>query len=158
MTPASAGVRLILTRSTTPATTECNTALSEGKIRMSKYLAIAIGGALGALARFLVGTAVVNRMGNRAPYATFVVNMTACVIIGFALTLLNRREAFNPLWRYLVPIGFIGAYSTFSTFEWETFAYLESGAFLIAALNVAGSVLFGLLAVWGGVLLGRLLP
>ena len=125
---------------------------------MSKYLAIAVGGALGSLARFLVGTAVFNRLGNRAPYATFIVNMSACVIIGLALTVLNRREALSPFWRYLIPVGFVGAYSIFSTFEWETLTSLQSGAFLIATVNVVGSIFLGLLAVWGGALLGRLIP
>lgn len=123
--------------------------------RLQKYLLIAIGGALGSLARYVVGSTIINRMGNRFPYGTFVINLTACVIIGFSLTLLNRRTGLDPAWRYLVPIGFLGAYSTFSAFEWEIFASLQTGAFVIAALYVSLSVLLGLLAVWLGVLLAR---
>jgi CrcB protein len=92
-------------------------------------------------------------MGNRFPYGTFLINLTACVIIGFSLTWMNRRTEMNPAWRYLIPIGFVGAYSTFSTFEWETFTSLQTGAFLIAALYVSLSVLLGLIAVWLGALL-----
>ena len=60
-------------------------------------------------------------MGTRFPYGTFVINLTACLIIGFSLTWMGRRTEINPAWRFLIPIGFVGAYSTFSTFEWETF-------------------------------------
>jgi CrcB protein len=123
---------------------------------LQKYFLIAIGGALGSLARYVVGSTIVNRMGNRFPYGTFVINLTACVIIGFSLTLLNRRTGLDPAWRYLIPIGFVGAYSTFSTFEWEIFTSLQTSAFLIAALYVSLSVLLGLLAIWLGALLARL--
>lgn len=97
-----------------------------------------------------------NRMGTRFPYGTFVINLTACVIIGFSLTWLDRRTGMNPAWRFLIPVGFVGAYSTFSTFEWEIFTKLQTGAFVIAALYVSLSVLFGLLAVWLGSLLARI--
>ncbi len=123
---------------------------------MQKYVLIAIGGALGSLARYLVGLTVMNRMGTRFPYGTFVINLTACVIIGFSLTWLDRRTGMNPAWRFLIPVGFVGAYSTFSTFEWEIFTKLQTGAFVIAALYVSLSVLFGLLAVWLGSLLARI--
>jgi fluoride exporter len=123
---------------------------------LQKYVLIAIGGALGSLARYLVGLTVMNRMGTRFPYGTFVINLTACVIIGFSLTWLDRRTGMNPAWRFLVPVGFVGAYSTFSTFEWEIFTKLQTGAFVIAALYVSLSVLFGLLAVWLGSLLARI--
>jgi CrcB protein len=122
---------------------------------LQKYLLIAVGGALGSLARYAVGSAVASRMGTRFFYGTFLVNMTACLIIGFSLTWLGRHTDVNPAWRFLIPIGFIGAYSTFSTFEWETFAALETGAFLMATLYVTLSVLLGLIAVWLGVLLAR---
>jgi fluoride exporter len=123
---------------------------------LQKYFLIAIGGALGSLARYLVGSTINNRMGNRFPYGTFVINLTACLIIGFSLTLLNRRTGLDPAWRYLIPIGFVGAYSTFSTFEWEIFTSLQTSAFLIAALYVSLSVLLGLIAVWLGALLARI--
>ena len=122
---------------------------------MQKYLMIAIGGSLGAIARYWVGAAVADRMGSKFPYGTLVINITACLIIGFSLVFLERRTELNPAWRFLIPVGFIGAYSTFSTFEWETFATIETGAFFLAALYVALSFFLGLLAVWCGVLLAR---
>jgi fluoride exporter len=122
---------------------------------LQKFLLIALGGALGSIARYLVGFSVANRMGNRFPYGTFFINLTACFIIGFSLTLLNRRMDINQGWRFLVPIGFIGAYSTFSTFEWELFVSLETGAYLIAALYVSLSCFFGLVCVWLGAWLAK---
>jgi fluoride exporter len=117
---------------------------------MQKYLLIAAGGALGSMARYLVGSTVSDRVGPRLPYGTLVVNLTACIIIGFTTTYLGRRVDLNPAWRYFIPVGFIGAYSTFSAYEWETFANLRTGAFLHAALYAFGSLLLGLIAVWFG--------
>ena len=122
---------------------------------MQKYLLIAAGGALGSIARYWVGTVVASRTTPRFYFGTFVVNMTACLIIGFSLTWLGEHTGMNPAWRFLIPIGFVGAYSTFSTFEFEMFTALQGGAFVMAALYVSLSVLLGLLAVWLGVLLAR---
>ena len=124
---------------------------------MQKYLLIALGGALGSIARYWVGSTIAGRMGIRFPYGTLIVNLTACVIIGFSLTYLGRRADLNPAWRFLIPIGFIGAYSTFSTYEWETLSTLRSGAFFLAALYAVGSLVLGLVAVWGGSLLAEVL-
>lgn len=124
---------------------------------MQKYLLIALGGALGSLTRYWVGSAISGRLGSRFPYGTLVVNITACVIIGFSLTYLGRRADLSPAWRYLIPIGFVGAYSTFSTYEWETLATMRSGAFLLALLYVVSSLVLGLVAVWGGSVLAEAL-
>jgi CrcB protein len=120
-----------------------------------KYFAVAVGGALGSLARFWVGSTVGGRLGSRFPYGTFIINITACLIIGFSLAFLNRRTGISPVWRFLIPVGFIGAYSTFSTFEWETFSSFESGAMLLGLLYVLLSVVLGFLAVWCGVMLAK---
>lgn len=124
---------------------------------MQKYLLIAFGGALGSVARYWVGTAVANRMGTKFPYGTFVINITACVIIGFSLTVLAKRADLNPAWRFLVPVGFIGAYSTFSTYEWETLSTIRTGAFLLAALYAVSSLILGLAAVWAGSVVAEIL-
>jgi fluoride exporter len=124
---------------------------------LPKYLLIAIGGALGSIARYWVGSTVANRMGTRFPYGTFVINITACVIIGFSLTFLAKRVDLNPAWRFLIPVGFIGAYSTFSTYEWETLSTLRAGAFFLAALYAVSSLILGLAAVWGGSALAELI-
>ena len=124
---------------------------------MQKYLFIAVGGALGSMARYMVGSAVSNRLGIRFPYGTLIINISACLIIGFSLEVLNRHANVNPSVRYLIPIGFIGAYSTFSTFEWEIFSNLNSGAFWIALLYVTTSLVFGLIAVALGAAAGKAL-
>ena len=124
---------------------------------MQKYLFIAFGGALGSMARYWVGSTIANRMGTKFPYGTFVINITACVIIGFSLTFLGKRAGLNPAWRFLVPVGFIGAYSTFSTYEWETLSTIRSGAFLLAAFYAVSSLILGLAAVWGGSVIAEIL-
>jgi fluoride exporter len=124
---------------------------------LQKYLLIAAGGALGSILRYWVGSSISSRIGTKFPYGTLVINLTACAIIGFTLTYLGKRADLNPAWRYLIPIGFIGAYSTFSTYEWETLSTLRSGAFFLAALYALGSIVFGLAATWCGAALADLL-
>ena len=117
---------------------------------------VGIGGFLGAIARFWLGGYVSAKMGSRFPYGTFVINCTGSFFIGFIVTLLAEKAHWNANWRYLIPIGFIGAYTTFSAFEYETFRVLQDGEMLIAFLNVVLSVIVGFLAVWLGVIAGRL--
>ena len=124
---------------------------------MQKYFLIAIGGALGSIARIWVGSAIAGRMGIKFPYGTLVVNLTACFVIGLTLTYLGRRADLNPAWRFLIPVGFIGAYSTFSTYEWETLSTMRSGAFVLAALYAGGSLILGLIAVWAGTIVAEAL-
>jgi CrcB protein len=122
---------------------------------LQKYFYIALGGALGSLARFWIGSTIASRWGTRFYYGTFIINMTACIIIGFSMTFLARRTGWSPAWRYLIPIGFVGAYSTFSTYEWETLSSLRNGAISLAALYSLGSLVFGLVAVWCGILIAE---
>ena len=124
---------------------------------MQKYLLIAFGGALGSMARYWVGSTIANRMGTKFPYGTFVINITACVIIGFSLTYLNKRTGLNPAWRFLVPVGLVGAYSTFSTYEWETLSTIRSGAFLEASLYAFSSLFLGLVGVCVGILIEEII-
>ena len=124
---------------------------------MQKYFLIAFGGALGSMLRYWVGSTIASRMGTKFPYGTFVINITACVIIGFSLTFLSRRADLNPAWRLLVPVGFIGAYSTFSTYEWETLSTVRTGAFLLAAFYAISSLILGLAVVWGGSVIAEIL-
>jgi fluoride exporter len=124
---------------------------------LQKYLLIAIGGALGSIARFWVGSAIAGRMGFKFPYGTLVVNLSACMVIGFTLALFGKRADIGTAWRFFIPIGFVGAYSTFSTYEWETLSILRSGAFVLAVLYAGGSFVLGLLAVWAGSMLGEAL-
>jgi CrcB protein len=118
-----------------------------------KYLVVGIGGFLGAIARYMLGTYIGSRYGVRFPYGTFVINMSGCFLIGLILTLLARTTA-SPYWRYLIPIGFIGAYTTFSTFEYETLRAVQDGQAVTGLLNVILSVIVGY-AAWAGAATGR---
>jgi fluoride exporter len=122
---------------------------------MTKYLMVGIGGALGSVLRFWVGGYVGDRLGVRFPYGTFLINCTGSFLVGFVVTLLAERTHWSPNWRYLIPIGFIGGYTTFSTFELETFRSFQDGEILVAGLNVAVSVVVGFVSVWLGVIAGR---
>jgi len=117
-----------------------------------RYVIIAIGGALGALSRYALGGVVQNWSGPRFPYGTLVVNVSGCLMMGVVMTLLTERPLVHPNWRYLVPVGFIGAYTTFSTFEYETFRAVEQGDWLVALANVVVSVLVGFAALAAGVI------
>ena len=120
---------------------------------MQKYFFIALGGALGSIARYWMGSTISGRLGTRFPFGTLIVNITACVLLGFSLTWLGRRAELNPEWRFFIAVGCVGAYSAFSTFEWETFSTMRSGAFLMGALYAVGSLVLGLAATWGGAVL-----
>ena len=122
---------------------------------MLKYLLILIGGGAGSLARFFVANAIAARWATRYPWGTVIVNLTGCFLIGLIMTLLTGRGQLDSNWRFVLVIGFLGGYTTFSSFEWETFALLRSHGFWIGLANVAGSVTFGYVAVWLGTLFSR---
>ncbi len=119
-----------------------------------KYLLILVGGGTGSVARYAVATAITSRFGARFPVGTMVVNVTGCFLIGLLMTLLTERLP-HPYWRLALVVGFLGGYTTFSSFEWETFSAVRAGGFWIGLGNVVGSVLFGYAAVWLGALLAR---
>lgn len=124
---------------------------------MVRYFLVGIGGFLGAIARFWIGDLIAARLGSRFPFATLLVNCSGCFAIGLAIAVLADRTHWNSVWRYLVPIGFIGAYTTFSTFEMETLGNLQEGRFGVAALNIIASITVGLVAVWLGMTAGNML-
>jgi CrcB protein len=124
---------------------------------LQKYLLIAFGGALGSMARYWLGSTIAARVGTKIPYGTFIINMLACACIGFSITLITRRVGLNPAWRFLVPIGFVGAFSTFSTYEWETFSTIRRGELLFAVLYASGSLILGFISVWCGSMVADLL-
>ncbi len=121
---------------------------------MLKYLIVGVGGFVGAIARYMIGTYIGSRFGIRFPYGTFVINISGCFLVGFIVTLLARTTA-SQYWRYLIPIGFIGAYTTFSTFEYETLRAVQDGQITAGLLNVVFSVVVGFAAVWVGAAIGR---
>jgi CrcB protein len=123
--------------------------------RFTPYLYVAVGGALGAVARFALTGVIARRLGSGWPWGTFLVNISGCLAIGLVLAVADARAGLHPGWRYFIPIGFIGAYTTFSAFEYETERLLEHGAFVSAAAYVLASNLVGLCAVLAGAWMGR---
>lgn len=122
---------------------------------MNKYWMVAIGGLVGSVARFWLGGVISQRMGARFPYGTFVINCTGCFLIGLVMTLIAEKGYANSMWRYLIVIGFLGGYTTFSSFEYETFRAAQDTEGIVALLNVLGSVGIGFLSVWLGAITGR---
>jgi CrcB protein len=120
-----------------------------------KYLLIVLCGGAGSLARYMTGTAIAERYGARFPWGTLTVNLIGSFLIGLLMTLLTERVSVSPNWRFAVVVGFLGGYTTFSSFEWETYAAVRDGAFWVGALNVVGSVVLGYTAVWLGAMLAR---
>ncbi|HEX8844245.1 MAG TPA: fluoride efflux transporter CrcB [Pyrinomonadaceae bacterium] len=121
------------------------------------YLAVAAGGALGACLRYFLGGTLLSRIAAPFPTATFIINVSGSFIIGFFLTLATERIQLSPHLRLAVAVGFVGAYTTFSTFEYETIRLIEARAVMLAVLNVVLSVVVGFAAVWGGIALARAL-
>lgn len=121
-----------------------------------KFLWIGLGGALGAIARYTVGVWVYERVGTRFPYGTLVINVTGCFLMGLVLAILDAHMELSPAWRYSIPIGFIGAYTTFSTFEYETLHAMQSGQAATAFLYFASSLLMGFVGVWLGMQSGKI--
>ena len=120
-----------------------------------KYIAVGVGGFAGAITRYAIGVYIGSRYGVGFPYGTFVINVSGSFLVGLILTLLARTTA-SPYWRYLLPIGFIGAYTTFSTFEYETLQAIQDGQLVTGLLNVTLSLIVGFGAVWLGSALGRI--
>jgi len=122
---------------------------------VSRFLVVAAGGAAGAVARYGVTLAVATLWRRDFPLATLLINVSGSFILGFFATLAAERAAIDPLWRLLVATGFVGAYTTFSTFEYETERLTESGALTWGIINILTSVLAGFIAVRLGVVLAR---
>jgi CrcB protein len=124
---------------------------------MTKYWMVGLGGFFGSIARFWLGSYITYRVGARFPYGTFVINVTGSFLIGLVVTLLAERTHWNPNLLYLIPVGFIGGYTTFSTFELEAFREVRNGDVLLALFYVILSVCAGFAAVWLGAIAGRAL-
>jgi CrcB protein len=116
-------------------------------MKLGALLLVGIGGFLGSIARYLVGLVVTARFGTGWPLGTFLINISGCFLVGFFLTLTSERFTVNEGWRYLFPIGFVGAYTTFSTYEYETARLIESGAWAKALSYVIASTVAGYAAV-----------
>jgi CrcB protein len=120
-----------------------------------RYLLVVIGGGTGALARYVAASAIMTRLGGKFPLGTLVINVTGSFLIGFLMTILTERFKLDPNWRLLLVVGFLGGYTTFSSFEWETYSSVRDGGLWTGMLNVVSSVMLGYVAVTLGSVLAR---
>ena len=118
-------------------------------------LIIALGGALGAVSRFLLGNAVSRALGSFLPYGTFVINIVGCFAMGLLMTIIVDREMIPAAWRLFLCVGFLGGFTTFSSFGYEALMLLTEGRMLAALAYAGGSVVLGLVAAAAGVLCAR---
>jgi fluoride exporter len=122
---------------------------------MEKFLLISAGAILGANARYWLGDWAAQRWGASFPYGTLLINLSGSLLLGFFMTLATERFLVDPRWRLLFAVGFLGAYTTFSTYTYESFNLLYKGQWLAGLLNLFGSTLLGVIAVGAGVYLGK---
>ncbi len=122
---------------------------------MNMTVAIAAGGAFGALFRYWVSVGVHRFAGGGFPYGTLTVNVVGSLLMGTIYVLFIERMDVDPVWRGALLIGLLGAFTTFSTFSMETLSLVENGESLRAMLNVAASVVLCIVACWVGVVAGR---
>jgi fluoride exporter len=122
---------------------------------MNHYLAVAIGGCLGSVARYWLSGVVYRLSGSGFPYGTLAVNVLGCFLLGAVMSLVEYRQMFGPSLRVFLTIGVMGGFTTFSTFGFETFALLRDQEYAAAIGNVAANVVVGLIAVVGGWMLAK---
>jgi CrcB protein len=122
-----------------------------------RLLLVGFGGFAGAIARYAVGIWIGQRWGRIFPLGTFAINVSGSFLIGLLMPLLTERLIVNPHWRLLLVVGFLGAYTTFSTFEYETGALLKDGEWLYAGLNIVLSVVLGFLGLKLGEIMAKMI-
>lgn len=123
------------------------------KLLLLRWLAVGMAGFAGALARLWLGTAI-GRLPVRFPLGTMVINISGCLFLGWFLTYAANRQ-FSDTTKLAIATGFVGAYTTFSTFAYESAVLADEKAWLEMMLNVVGSLVLGLLAVQLGMLIAR---
>ena len=121
-----------------------------------QWLAVAFGGALGAMGRFAVNSALMPIFGARFPLGTLVVNVAGSILVGFFYVLIIEREVLPAEWRNFVIVGFLGAFTTFSAFSLDTLTLWQNGQFILAVAYVALNIVLCLAGTLGAIILTRL--
>jgi CrcB protein len=121
-----------------------------------RYAAVGAGAVLGANLRYIVANYAAARWGADFPFGTLLINISGAFVIGVFLALLATRTELSPLVRLFVATGFLGGYTTFSSYTWEALTLARDGAWVNMIVYVGGSNLLGLLGVWFGASLGSL--
>ena len=124
---------------------------------MGKLFLIGLAGFIGTLGRYWLSGLVAKRYGETFPSGTLAVNLIGCFLVGMFFYLLQERFLVNQTVRTIIMIGFLGGFTTFSSFGLQTFTLLQNGQFGLAALNVSLSNLIGLILVWAGYSIGKML-
>lgn len=122
---------------------------------LGKIISIAVGGAFGAVARYLINVSPLNAVFDKFPLPTFVINITGSFLIGFLMILFADKYSSNENLRMAIIVGFLGAFTTFSTFEMEMFGLVREKQLITAFVYLALSILVGFIGVVAGVSLGR---
>lgn len=122
---------------------------------MENIIIIGLGGFIGAVLRYQVSGWAYQAMGTDFPYGTLVVNIAGSFVLGLFLTLAEGKFMVSPVMRSFIAIGILGAFTTFSTFSFETVQLMQSGSYISAVLNIVLSLALGIPAVMGGILIAK---
>ena len=122
---------------------------------MATILAIAVGGGIGSVARYLLTLWCERLLGEDFPYGIFLANIIGSFAIGICFVILLERAALPDIARSLLMVGFLGGFTTFSTFSLQTIGMLQAGRWLEAGVYIFGSVLLSILGAWAGIVLAR---
>ena len=117
---------------------------------------VGIGGGIGSITRYMLGLWIAERLGTSFPWGTFVINVTGSLLIGVILTVLTDKVVADPAWRLFIVVGFLGGYTTFSSYTFEALTLASAGEWGFALAYVLGSNVVGLLAVVLGVIAAHL--
>lgn len=123
---------------------------------MFELCVIGLGGALGAVIRFVLGNILTKVLGGNWPYGTFVINLAGCFLMGVLMTIIVERGLLPPIWRMFLCVGLLGGFTTFSSFGFEGFTLMAEGRLIESLAYIAGSLGCGLLAVTMGVFMARI--
>lgn len=124
---------------------------------MQTFLMISLGAILGANCRYWVGGWAIERFGTTFPYGNLIINISGSFILGLFITLATERFLVNPELRLLVAIGFLGSYTTFSSYAYESVSLIMSGHYTSGLFDLFGSSFLGGLSTLLGIILGRLI-
>lgn len=124
---------------------------------VTNILLVALGGGLGSVARYAVSLWAAARLGTSFPYGTLIANVLGCFVIGIFMTIVTERFIANPYWRLLITTGFLGGFTTFSSYSYETFKLFEDTGINVAFYNLAANLVSGLMATWLGIKVVRIL-